>query len=182
MTGQNVVYPGISDGNLATDTVSENEAIRKIIEKHPQITEEFRKAEFRKKLKFANKTRLKSFNHNKYKEGDKVFFQSKNSKAWSGPAEVFAQKNNEAWIRVNGDLRRINVCKLQPYDSVTEKLTEMNLKFRQVKVKILTSGKRTKMILMFRQVKVMKHPYLSSENKYILSSTINHINFMMAGT
>ena len=30
---------------------------------------------------------------------------------------MFTQKGNEVWLWSNGDLKRINVCRLQPYES-----------------------------------------------------------------
>ena len=114
-TGKSVIFPGIAVGNKATDSLTEHEVVRKIVERHPRVTEEFRKAEYLNKLKFASKTRVKSFNNRKYEAGDKVYYQSKNDKGWLGPAEVFGQKNNEVWLWANGDLRRVNICKVQPF-------------------------------------------------------------------
>ena len=92
VTGNSIIFPGIVTENISTDSLSENESIRRIIERHPKVTEEFRKAEYLNKLKQGSNTRVKSFNHATYKEGDKVFYQNKNNKGRNGPAEVFGQK------------------------------------------------------------------------------------------
>ena len=75
-------------GNPATDSMSENEAVRRIVEHHPKITEQFRKSEYLEKLKQAGCTRVKSFQHSRFSAGDKVFFQSKNNKGWDGHADL----------------------------------------------------------------------------------------------
>ena len=46
MTGKSVVNPGISAGNIATDSMYEDEAVREEMEKHFEITKEFREKEF----------------------------------------------------------------------------------------------------------------------------------------
>ena len=115
VTGKSVVFPGISVGNPATDSMSENEAVRRIVERHPKITEQFRKSKYLEKLKQAGCTRVRSFQHSRFSAGDKIFFQRKNNKGWDGPAEVFCQKGNEIWLWANGDLKRVNVCRVQKY-------------------------------------------------------------------
>ena len=80
VTGKTVTFPGLTMGNIATDSLCENEIVRKIVERHLRVTEEFRKAEYLKKLETAAKTRVKSFNHSKYECGDKVFFQNMKGK------------------------------------------------------------------------------------------------------
>ena len=42
MTGKSIVHPGISTGNIATESMYEDEAVRKKNEKHFEITKEFR--------------------------------------------------------------------------------------------------------------------------------------------
>ena len=46
MTGKSVVHPGVSTRNLATDSMYEDEAVRKAIEKHFEISKEYREIEF----------------------------------------------------------------------------------------------------------------------------------------
>ena len=46
MTGKSVIHPGISTGNVATDSMYEDEAVRNTIEKHFEIAKELRKIEF----------------------------------------------------------------------------------------------------------------------------------------
>ena len=98
VTGKAVVFPGVTVGNLSTDSLCENEVVRRIVERHPKVTEEFRKAEYLNKLKQASNTRVKSFQNTKIEAGEKVFFQNKNYKGWHGPAEVFCMKGNEVWL------------------------------------------------------------------------------------
>ena len=46
MTGKSVVHPGISTGNEATESMYEDEAVRKAMERHFEISKEFREIEF----------------------------------------------------------------------------------------------------------------------------------------
>ena len=42
MTSKNVVHPGISTGNVATESMYEDEAVRKAMERHFEIGKKFR--------------------------------------------------------------------------------------------------------------------------------------------
>ena len=46
MMGKNVVHPGFSTGNVATESMYEDEAVRKAMEKHCEIAKKFRETEF----------------------------------------------------------------------------------------------------------------------------------------
>ena len=50
VTGKNVVFPGLSTGDVATDSLYDDESVRKIMERHYEIMKEFRELEFSKKL------------------------------------------------------------------------------------------------------------------------------------
>ena len=68
--GNNVVFPGIATGNEATDSLYDDEILRKIIEHHYGLMKEFRESEFTRKLKKAKDTRSKGYDDEKIKEGD----------------------------------------------------------------------------------------------------------------
>ena len=80
VTGKTVFFPGVSNGNVATESLTDSEAVRKIIERHAVTTKEFRQAEYVSKLRTAAKTRNSSFNNVKYKQGDRVFIQEMRQK------------------------------------------------------------------------------------------------------
>ena len=61
MTGKSIVHPGISTGNIAIESMYEDEAIRKTMEKHFEITKEFREIEFGTKIDKAMDVRIKRF-------------------------------------------------------------------------------------------------------------------------
>ena len=46
VTGKSVVHPGISTGNVATESMYEDEAVRKAMERHFEISKEFREIVF----------------------------------------------------------------------------------------------------------------------------------------
>ena len=115
VTGKSVIFPGISTGNLATESLFDSEAVSKIMERHHEITKKFREEEYENKLIKASEVRKGSFNDMKYEEGDLVFYQEKNNKSWCGPVKVFCHRNRDVFIWANGDLKKVADCKVQPY-------------------------------------------------------------------
>ena len=49
--GKSIVLPGLNNGNVVTDSEYDDEAVRKIMERHYEMMKEFRELEFSKKLK-----------------------------------------------------------------------------------------------------------------------------------
>ena len=135
VTGKSVIFPGISVGNLATESLFDSEAVAKIMERHHDITKRFREEEYENKLIKASEVRKGSFNDMKYEEGDLVFYQEKNNKSWSGPVKVFCHRNRDVFIWANGDLKKIADCKVQPcrvYAHEGDKQEELNSKENDV--------------------------------------------------
>ena len=98
MTGKSVMIPGLTMGNIATDSVCDDEMVRNIMERHYLMMKEFRMLEFSKKLRKANKTRMKGYEDIKIDTGDLVFYQYEDKKAWLGPERVFAV--NEGYVLI----------------------------------------------------------------------------------
>merc|ERR1712074_193365 len=107
VTGKNIVLPGLSNGNIATESLYDDEAIRRIMERHYEILKQYRQVEFTKKLERAKDTRSKGYEDIILKEGDIVFYQNKGMKAWCGPVKVFAIQNNSVFIIANGSMKKI---------------------------------------------------------------------------
>ena len=61
VTGKNVVFPGLSTGDEATDSLYDDELVWKIMERHYEIMKEFRELEFSKKLVRDKGTRTKGY-------------------------------------------------------------------------------------------------------------------------
>ena len=59
VTGKNVIFPGLSVGNIATELLYDDKLVRKIMERHYELMKEFRESEFSRKLEIASKTRSK---------------------------------------------------------------------------------------------------------------------------
>jgi hypothetical protein len=74
VTGKSVIIPGISNANVATDSVIDSEAIRLIMKRHMEIMKKFWEVEYSAKLKRASEQRNRKFNDIQYKENDWVFF------------------------------------------------------------------------------------------------------------
>ena len=70
VTGKSCNLPGLTVGNEATVSISEIEAVQKVIERIMELQEEFRKAEIRTKLKDCQGVQVRGYQHQKkYLEG-----------------------------------------------------------------------------------------------------------------
>ena len=102
VTGKAVSIPGLTMGNEGSESVTDAEAVRRIMETIHKVTREFREAETKVKLKECQGIRVRSYQHqDKYVSGDKVWFQYKDGLAWHGPGEVIYQKCNAVFIHSN---------------------------------------------------------------------------------
>ena len=113
MTGKSVVIPGISTGNIVTESRFEDEAVRETIENCFEITKKFRETEFGSKIDKALKTRMKGYENMVIQKGDEVFYQTNNEKAWLGPVEVTDVDNNYVFVKTNGDRRKVPKCNVK---------------------------------------------------------------------
>ena len=113
MTGKSIVHPGISTGNIATESMYEDEAVRKTMEKHFEITKEFREIEFGSKIDKAMDARMKGFEDMVIQKDDKVFYQTNNEKAWLGPAKVLDVDKNWIFVAGNGDIKKVPKCNVK---------------------------------------------------------------------
>ena len=74
VTGKSCNLPGLTVGNEATVSISEIEAVQKVMERIMELQEEFRKAEIRTKLKDCQGVQVRGYQHQKkYLEGDKMW-------------------------------------------------------------------------------------------------------------
>ena len=120
MTGKSVMIPGLTMGNLATDSVCDDEMVRNIMERHYLMMKEFRMLEFSGKLRKALKTRMKGYEDVKIDSGDLVFYQYEDKKAWLGPEKVFAVNGGNVFIFANGNIRKVLRCNLQLHEKNEE--------------------------------------------------------------
>merc|ERR1712243_273899 len=116
-TGKAVTIPGLTRGNEGSESLTDAEAVNRIMETIHKVTKEFREAETKKKLKDCQGIKVRSYQHQgNYNAGDKVWYQYKAGNAWYGPAEVIYHKGNTIFIHENGDVKRVEACKVKPYD------------------------------------------------------------------
>ena len=66
-----------------------------------------------RKLEKAGKARLKGYKNEVVKEGDYVFYQHRDGKAWLGPVKVFSLQGNSFFIYVSGGMKKIPQCYVQ---------------------------------------------------------------------
>ena len=53
VTGKSVIFPGITTGNIVSESMYNSEAVKRIMERHHRVTKEFREVEFGGKLEKA---------------------------------------------------------------------------------------------------------------------------------
>merc|ERR1712240_834030 len=117
VTGKTVSIPGLTKGTEGSESLTDAEAVNRIMETIHKVTKEFREAETKVKLKDCQGIRVRSYQHQgNYIAGDKVWYQYKDGNACHGPAEVIYQKGNAIFIHSNGDVKKIAACKIKPYD------------------------------------------------------------------
>ena len=115
VTGKAVVFPGVSAGDIATESLYDSEAVKRMIERHVLMMKRFREAEYENKLEKASVVQNRVFNNVRYKEGDSVYYQEENKKSWKGPVKVLAHKGRDVFVLANDNLRKVADCKVQPY-------------------------------------------------------------------
>ena len=119
-------------GNEGSESLTDAEAVNKIMETIHKVTKEFREAETKVKLKDCQGIQVRSYQHQgNYITGDKVWYQYKDGNAWHGPGEVIYQKGNAIFIHSNGNVKKVAAFKIKPYDlkerTEEEKLLEVLL-------------------------------------------------------
>ena len=115
VTGKAVTLPGLTTGNVATESLTDCEAVQRTMEVLTKTTSEFREADMRRKLKECQGLRTQAYQHMRdYVEGDKVWYQPLNGNSRLGPASVLCQRGQSVWIHTNGDIKMVAACKTKP--------------------------------------------------------------------
>ena len=133
-TGKAVSIPGLTMGNIATESVSDAECVRRIMERLSKIISEFREVDMKRKLNDCQRLRVMQYQRRRpFIQGDRVWYQQKDSNAWFGPAEVHSQHGQSVWVHSMGDIMKVAACKVKPYDidqfeeNLSNKHSEENL-------------------------------------------------------
>merc|ERR1712002_857491 len=125
VTGKAVHIPGLTMQNVASESLTDAEAVRKVMETITKTTIEFREAEMKKNLGDCQGIRTRSYQHQRnYIEGDKVWYQFKDTVAWHGPASVICQRGNTVFLHANGEVRKLAACRVKPYELRERKVEE----------------------------------------------------------
>ena len=102
---------------MATESLTDSEAVQRTMEQLAKTTQEFREADMRRKLKECQGLRTQAYQHMRdYVEGDRVWYQPLNGNSWLGPASVLCQRGQSVWIHTNGDIKKVAACKTKPYE------------------------------------------------------------------
>ena len=113
------MIPGHTTCNVATESMTNSEAIRRTMENLMRITSECQELDMRKKLKDCQDIHVCEYQHHgDYVEGDKVWFQPLNGNAWIGPALVVTQQGQSVYLHTHGDLKKIAACRVKPFEFI----------------------------------------------------------------
>lgn len=103
VTGKAVSIPGLTTGDLASESMSDSEAVRRTMENLTRIISVFREADMCQKLKDSQGYRTQAYQHlGQYLKGDLVWFRHLNENAWLGPAAVLCTED-----RVSGFIQMV---------------------------------------------------------------------------
>ena len=122
--GSTPVIPGLTEGTVMSDsTISNSDILRKHFKKQELVREMYLKADASRRLKEALKSRIQSYNDQKYEPEDLVIFEDKDNN-WCGPAKVKALEGKTVWILYNGNLRKVALCRTRPFLENDEEVTD----------------------------------------------------------
>ena len=115
VTGKAVTIPGLTMNTVASESMTDAEVVRRIMETIQKTTTEFREAEMKMKLKECQNIRVRSYQHQGNDiEGDKIWFQYKDTSAWHGPALVIYHKGNTVYVYCNRQVVKVAACRAKP--------------------------------------------------------------------
>ena len=119
VTGKSCNLPGLILGSEASQSVSDTEAVQKVMERILKTTAEFREADMWMKLKDCQGVRVRQYQHQgPYILGDRDWYRHQDSNAWLSPAIVFCHKENIVCVHKNGDDRKVSISKVKPYELI----------------------------------------------------------------
>ena len=107
-TEKAVIIPGLTIGNLATESMIDAEAVKNIIETLTKTTVKFRETDIKMKLKECQRGKVMAYQHQgPYLKGDRVWYQNEYKKPLCGSVMAYCQKGRSVRIYFIGD--KINV-------------------------------------------------------------------------
>ena len=113
------MVPGLTTQNVATKSMLDSEAVRRIMENLMKITSEFWESDITKKLKECQDVQVYEYQHwDNYLEGDKVWYQPLIGKAWLGPALVVTQRGQSVYLYTHWDSKKIASSQVKLYELV----------------------------------------------------------------
>ena len=111
--GNNPSIPGITNStppSLSTEFTSKH--VREHLRRIDQAREAFRKADNDERIKRALRSRISSYNDEKYYPEDRVYFKEKDKIEWSGPAIVLGQQGKVVFLKYGNKLRRVHMSRI----------------------------------------------------------------------
>ena len=111
--GTNPTIPGITNSTLPSlSTEFTSKDVRDHLQNINKAREAFRIADNDERIKRALKSRVSSYNHEKYSTEDRVYFKEKDKLEWSGPATVIGQQGKVVFLKYGNKLRRVHMSRI----------------------------------------------------------------------
>ena len=111
--GTNPSIPGITNSTPASlNSEFKSKEVREHIARIDKAREAFRNADNDERIKRALRSRIASYNNEKYEAEDKVYFKEKNKIEWSGPATVIGQQGKIVFLKYGNNLRRVHMSRI----------------------------------------------------------------------
>ena len=105
-TEKAVIIPGLTIGNLATESMIDAEAVKNIIETLTKTTVKFRETDIKMKLKECQRGKVMAYQHQgPYLKGDRVWYQNEYKKPLCGSVMAYCQKGRSVWIYFIGEIK-----------------------------------------------------------------------------
>ena len=111
--GTNPTIPGITNSTLPSlSTEFTSKDVRNHLDRINKAREAFRMADNDERIKRALKSRVASYNNERYSAEDKVYFKQKDKVEWSGPATVIGQQGKVVFLKYGNNLRRVHMSRI----------------------------------------------------------------------
>ena len=132
-TGKTILIPGMTIGNVATESMTDAEAVKITIETLTKTIVELRETDMKKKLKECQRVKVMAYQHQgPYLEGDRVWHQNKDGKSWCGSAVGHCQKGKSLWIYSMGEMKKWQLVKLN-HVSLWTKIMKIKVVIKSIK-------------------------------------------------
>ena len=124
--GKQFSFPGIVDGNPASDEPIEKDAIRQQMVQRVKAEDMYRQYEESDKIKRFLAQKARAYEDYSFREGEEFIYKEDGKTKWSGPAKIISIDNIKIKVSHDGYARTVHKSKVMPladspiYDATDE--------------------------------------------------------------